>query len=370
MPVGVIWGKDELRLATDVLLEHRQVGSLYLEKDLTDVHQRLRRSMQLAGVFACVSLLVVYFLTAALQRSVSGPIVKLAEIARWIAAEKTYSLRAPALPGKELSQLSADFNHMLDEISLRDAALTEARDTLELRVATRTNELEFEVEERRRAEASLLERTIFLNTLVASSPIALMVVGLDGRGELVNPAFERLFGYSQQEGIGKNARNLVAPGNLRDEVETNISEVLAKQTVHKTAQRCRKDGQLVDVEIHGVPLLKDGDVCGFLVLYQDVTERHKSEQQLREQSTYLHTLIEANPIAIVAENARSKIELSNCAFRDLFGYGTDEMTGKSIDDLIRARRSSARSRFPHSPGYGGKIVPCHRAAPAQRRSPD
>ncbi|HEY4818353.1 MAG TPA: PAS domain S-box protein [Candidatus Acidoferrum sp.] len=334
MPVGVIWGKDQLRLTSDVLLEHLQIGFLYLEKDLTDVDQRLRRSVQLTGVFACVSLLVVYFLTAALQRSVTGPIVKLAEIARWIAAEKTYSLRSPPLPGKELSQLSADFNHMLDEISQRDAALTEARDTLEVRVTTRTNELEFEVEERRRAEASLLERTVFLNTLVASSPIALMVVGLDGRAELVNPAFESLFGYSQQAAMGKNARDLVAPGNLGDEVETNISEVLAKQTVHKTAQRRRKGGQLVDVEIHGVPLLEDGDVRGFLVLYQDVTDRHKSEQQLREQSTYLHTLIEANPIAIVAENAQSKIELSNRAFRDLFGYGTDEMAGKSIDDLV------------------------------------
>jgi PAS domain S-box-containing protein len=83
-----------------------------------------------------------------------------------------------------------------------------------------------------------------------------------------------------------------------------------------------------------VPLLKDGDVSGFLVLYQDVTERRKAEQQLREQSTYLHTLIEANPIAIVAENPQSQIELSNRAFRDLFGYGHDEMIAKSIDDLI------------------------------------
>jgi hypothetical protein len=48
---------------------------------------------------------------------------------------------------------------MLEEIAHRDAALTEARDTLEMRVATRTSELEHEIEERRRAEASLLERT-------------------------------------------------------------------------------------------------------------------------------------------------------------------------------------------------------------------
>jgi two-component system sensor histidine kinase/response regulator len=365
-PVGVTWGQDGLRLASAVLLDQRQVGSLYLDKDLTDVHQRLQRSIQLIGVFACASLLIVYFLTATLQRAVTGPIIKLAEIARVVATEKKYSLRAPPLLGKELSQLSAHFNHMLDEIARRDAALTEARDTLEIRVATRTSELEHEVEERRRAETSLLERTSFLNILVASSPIALMVVGLDGRTELANPAFERLFGYSQQETIGQSARDLVAGGDLRNEAETNISEVLAKQTVHKTAQRRRKDGQLVDVEIYGEPLLKDGDVCAFLVLYQDVTERRKAEQQLREQSTYLHTLIEANPIAIVAEDPQSKIELSNRAFRDLFGYGHDEMIGKSIDELVAPEHLRDQASSFSSQVLSGES--CH--AIVQRRHKD
>src|SRR6266849_3708753 len=331
---GMVWEKDRIKLSAPVILDNREVGSLYLEKDLADLQERLVRSVQVAALIAIVSLLLVYLLTAALQRSVTSPIVKLAEIARWIAAEKTYLLRAPPLPGKELSQLGADFNHMLEEIAQRDAALTEARDTLEIRVAKRTTELEHEVEERRRAEAALTERTSFLNTLVASSPIALIVLGLDQHTELVNPAFERLFGYSQQEILGKPVRDFIAPGELDSEVTTNVSDVLAKRTIHKTAQRRRKDGQLVDVEVHGVPLMMDDEVRGLLVLYQDVTERRKAEQQLREQSSYLHTLIEASPIGIVAENAQKKIELSNRAFRELFGYQHEELLNKSIDEVV------------------------------------
>jgi len=331
---GEVWEQDRLKVTSPVFLDGRDLGSLYLEKDLDDLQERTWRSLKLTASIAGMSLLVVYFLTATLQRSVTGPITKLAEIVRWIAAEKTYLLRAPPLAGKELSQLGADFNHMLEEIAQRDSALTDARDTLEIRVAARTSELEHEVEERRRAEASLLERTGFLNTLVASSPIALMVVGLDGCTQLVNPAFELLFGYSRQETVGRPARDLIADGSLGKEVEVNISAVRGKQTVHKTAQRHRKDRQLVDVEIHGVPLLQNGDVCGFLVLYQDVTERRRTEQRLREQSTYLHTLIDANPIAIVAEDAQGKIELSNRAFCGLFGYEREEMTGKSIDEVV------------------------------------
>ena len=331
---GEIWEQGRLKLTSPVFLDGRNLGSLYLEKDLTDLQERTRLSLQLTALIAAVSLLVVYFLTAALQRSVTGPLVQLAEITRWIASEKTYSLRAPPLSGKELSQLGADFNHMLDEIERRDAALTVARDTLEIRIAERTTELEFEVEERRRAEAALQERTSFLDTLVASSPIAIIVTGLDGRTELANPAFERLFGYSQQEIIGASARELVAPGDLGQEVETNVAEVRAKNTIHQTTQRRRKDGQVVDVEIHGVPLMMEGAVRGFLVLYQDVTEGRKAERQLREQSSYLHTLIEASPIGIVAENAEKKIELSNHAFRELFGYQHHELLNRSIDEVV------------------------------------
>src|SRR6266850_232311 len=333
-PPGEVWEQDRLKVTSAVFLDGRHLGSLYLEKDLEDLQERTRRSLQLTAFIAGLSLLVVYFLTSTLQRSVTGPITQLAQIVRWIAMEKNYLLRAPPLAGKELNQLGADFNHMLEEIAQRDAALTDARDTLEIRVAARTSELEHEVEERRRAEASLLERTGFLNTLLASSPIALMVSGLDGCIQLANPAFERLFGYSQQEIIGKPARALIANGSLGNDVDNNISEVLEKQTVHRTAKRCSKDGLLLDVEIQGVPLLSEGKVCGFLVLYQDITERRRTERQLREQSTYLHTLIEASPIGIVAENANQKIELSNLAFRELFGYRHDELLDKSIDEVV------------------------------------
>jgi PAS domain S-box-containing protein len=331
---GPTWEKDRLKSTSRIFLGNREVGALYLEKDLADLRDQRRTSEQITALIAAASLLLVYFLTAVLQRSVTGPIVKLAEIARWIAAEGTYSLRAPPLAGKELRQLGADFNHMLEEISRRDAALIESRDTLEKRVFDRTRELEFEVAERSRAESALQERTSFLNTLIASSPIAIIVVGLDERTELANPAFLSLFGLSEEETIGRSIGGLIAPGSLAEEVEVSQRQVLARKVVHSTTRRARKDGRLIDVEVHGVPLLMNGEVCGSLVLYQNITERLEAEQRLREQSTYLHTLIEALPIAMVAENAAGKIGLANPAFRKLFGYELSEMDGKSIDQVV------------------------------------
>jgi two-component system sensor histidine kinase/response regulator len=293
---GVTWEKSRLTLTSPIFMDGREIGSLYLDTDLTDLQQRLQRFEVLTVLIGIGCLFLVYVLTAALQRSISGPILDLAGIARSIAVEKSYSLRAPQLAGKELRQLSADFNHMLEEIECRDAELMEARDTLELRVATRTVELEREVAERRGAETSLQERTIFLNALIASSPIAVVVVSLNGEIELANPAFQALFGYPLEDTIGKPLRDVVAAGQMGEEVASNGAEVLSQKTIHKTAQRQRKDGQTLDVEIHGVPLLVDGSVARSLILYQDVTERRKAEQQLRE----------AKEVAEAASRAKSE----------------------------------------------------------------
>jgi HAMP domain-containing protein len=144
LPDRVVWGKTRLSLTAPILLADHQLGSIFLEADLTDLQERLHRFEQLTVLVAAGSLFIVYFLTAALQRSITQPIQDLAGVARLISARQAYSLRAPALPGKELRQLSADFNHMFEEIERRDGELTDARDTLEQRVADRTRELESE----------------------------------------------------------------------------------------------------------------------------------------------------------------------------------------------------------------------------------
>src|SRR6266852_827897 len=250
---GMVWTNNRLTYSSQVLLDRREFGRFYLESDLTDLRERLRRFEQLTALIAMGSLLVVYFLTAALQRGTTGPIQNLAAIARSIAAQKSYSLRAPPLSGRELRQLGADFNHMLDEIERRDAALNDARDALELRVAARTRDLEMQVKERRHAEQELQQRTTFLNTLITNNPLAIAVGGPDGTLQLVNPAFEKLFGYTCEEAIGRRVDELLYPSSLsREEMDERLKNV-KKDSIHEAVKRKKKSGDLVDVEVHAVP---------------------------------------------------------------------------------------------------------------------
>jgi two-component system sensor histidine kinase/response regulator len=327
-PRGIVWAEDRLTYCSTVFLGRRAVGSLCLESGLADLQERLRRFEQFTALIAMGSLLVVYLLTAALQRGITGPIQSLAAIARSIAAEESYSLRAPSLAGRELRQLGADFNHMLDEIKRRDTALNEARDVLEPRVAARTTDLEMQVKERRRAEHELQQRTTFLNTLITNNPLAIAVGGPDGRLELVNPAFEKLFGYTSDEAIGQRIDHLLYPGSLsRDEMDGRLQRV-KKETIHETAKRKKKNGDLVDVEVHAVPLSLESGEHNVLALYQDISERTEAQRALRESEELFRTVSAAAPIGIFYTGPNGKILYTNKRW--------EEMTGRKAQDAMRS----------------------------------
>jgi PAS domain S-box-containing protein len=326
-PQGMVWAKDRVTYSPVVFLGARPVGWVYLESGIADLQERLHRFEQLTALIALGSLLFVYLLTAALQRGITRPIQELAAIARSIAAEKSYSLRAPPLSGRELRQLSADFNHMLDEIERRDGALNEAREVLEIRVAARTSELEMEVTERRRAEQELQQRTTFLNTLITSSPLAIVVGGAGGRFELVNPAFEKLFGYTSDEAIGLRIDDLLYPSSLsREEMDERLERV-KWETIHETAKRRKKNGDLVDVEVNAVPLLLENGEQNVLALYQDISERLEAQKALRESEELFRTVSAAAPVGIFCTDANGKILYTNKRWENL--------TGRSAENAMR-----------------------------------
>jgi methyl-accepting chemotaxis protein len=64
-----------------------------------------------------------------------------AQVARSVALDKNYSVRATKQSNDELGQLVDGFNEMLAQIQARDTALQTARDNLEKRVEERTQEL-------------------------------------------------------------------------------------------------------------------------------------------------------------------------------------------------------------------------------------
>jgi len=138
----------------------------------------------------------------------------------------------------------------------------------------------FDTTDGKRLEQQAREHTTLLQTLVANSPYGIMVGGKDHRIRFANPAFQRIFQYSENEVVGRDPDDLI--GLTENTEATDFSaRVLAGEVVHATAVRRRKDGSKVDVEFHAVPLMSNDEFIGCFGIYQDITERIRSEAKLR-----------------------------------------------------------------------------------------
>jgi PAS domain S-box-containing protein len=66
------------------------------------------------------------------------------------------------------------------------------------------------------------------------------------------------------------------------------------------------------------------------------SERSATRNELEERTTYLHALLDNNPLAIVVHNTHGRVFMSNPAFERMFGFQRAEIHGKKIDALIRS----------------------------------
>lgn len=134
----------------------------------------------------------------------------------------------------------------------------------------------------------------YLRALVENSPIAIVVLNAQHRFVMCNPAFEQLFQYSARQMASADLDSLIAGPEMAADAAQLTRRVMQGKKVHTVAQRRRRDGLMVDVEIHGIPLTLNGELNGELAgvyaLYQDVTERNKAQTALRRISTQLENL--------------------------------------------------------------------------------
>jgi PAS domain S-box-containing protein len=147
-----------------------------------------------------------------------------------------------------------------------------------------------DVTERRRVRAELMRQKEFFESLVQNNPTAIVVLDNDEKIVSYNPAFERLYGYSEDEIRGVMLDTLITTEETRAEAREYTKQVM-QNTVHVFSKRRRKDHTLVDVEILGVPVIVAGEKVGALAIYHDISElvqaRRQAEEASRTKSEFL-----------------------------------------------------------------------------------
>ncbi len=138
-------------------------------------------------------------------------------------------------------------------------------------------------------ERFLAEREIQKFKLgIDRSDNAVFITDLEGVIQYANPAFEKVYGFSPEEAIGKTPR-IFKSGLIPDEQYKHFWEtLLSGGTVSGEITNKTKDGTLIPIEGTNSPILDEsGKTIGFLAVHQDITERKLSEEILKRRNDYL-----------------------------------------------------------------------------------
>src|SRR5204862_1481621 len=115
------------------------------------------------------------------------------------------------------------------------------------------------------------EQRQYFESVVVNSPVAIVTLDLNSQISSANPAFEKLFGWQQDEILGRDLDELVTDETTLKEAN-DLTQRGASGTVHHIARRRRKDNAWVDVEVLAVPVFVNGKRRGLVALYHDITE--------------------------------------------------------------------------------------------------
>jgi signal transduction histidine kinase/DNA-binding response OmpR family regulator len=124
-----------------VIIEGEWVGTVYIQSDLRELHNRLVWAASIIVVVMLVSLFLAFLLASQLQAVITKPIDHLLATMKEVSTQKNYSIRAEKLSTDELGTLIEGFNGMLTQVEMRDRELYQYRDHLEEKVKQRTVEL-------------------------------------------------------------------------------------------------------------------------------------------------------------------------------------------------------------------------------------
>ena len=110
-----------------ILLGGEQIGTVYIRYDLVELDQRRDHCIQMMLVVAFTALVLAVLLSSHLQKSITGPISRLAMTTRTVSQTEDYSISVPRETDDEIGDLIDGFNRMLAQIRERDRVLQEAR---------------------------------------------------------------------------------------------------------------------------------------------------------------------------------------------------------------------------------------------------
>jgi len=227
--------------------------------------------------------------------------------------------------GRHLSALCKDGSEIPVEVGL--SAIETADGTV---VASFLSD----ISERERANEALRQSEERFSTVFRASPIGIAIIAVQGRRVIdANERFAEFTGYSREELL---ARDVVELG-LWDRMENaaGLEHDLLEQGTLRNLEihYSTKSGEPRDALV-SLDLIELGSQPCVIVMMNDITERKRAEEALRESEERFTKIFRNSPIGIsITSLARGQILDINDSYLDILGFRREEIVGHNPLDL-------------------------------------
>ncbi len=201
----------------------------------------------------------------------------------------------------------------------------------------------------------LRESERWLATTLRSIGDAVIATDRDGRVTFMNPVAERLTGWKTEEALHRKLTDVfkIISRATRQPVENPAARVLREGVIVGLANHTRliaRDGSEVPIDDSAAPIRDDGhNVIGVILVFRDITEREKAEEDLGRA----HGIVHAAMDAIISVDEGQRVLLFNAAAEQVFRCPAAEALGQPLDRFIPAGSRGTHRRHVEEFGRHG-----------------
>ena len=207
------------------------------------------------------------------------------------------------------------------------------------------------------------EHTHRLQNITCNMAEALYVVDRSGITTFVNPAMENLLTGPGPDLIGKKLDNFAQFERDKDGatviVPDTAFEAMAKgiKVSEESNMKILKTGTVFQVLLTSAPIIEYGQVTGAVTVVEDVTERKKTEMELRRSEIRLRSVVQNALDAIITVDVDGRIETFNPSAENIFGFSADEVFGQNAKILMPEPYASRFDEFVRNALFGEAAKP-------------
>ncbi|MBD3263340.1 PAS domain S-box protein, partial [Candidatus Woesearchaeota archaeon] len=192
--------------------------------------------------------------------------------------------------------------------------------------------------------------------VIEQSQTSVIITDAKGNIEYINPRFEEVSGYSKYELIGRNNSVLNSGKTSKKTYENLWEQISSGKTWKGDLLNKKKNGELYWENVIITPIKNpEGKITNFVASKEDITERKKTEEEMKVKDHAIRSSINA----IIIANSVGNITYVNPSFLKLWGYiDQKEIIGKPIVKFwqMKGQYMKVMDAMVNKGGWVGELI--------------